>query len=126
MSKSKMVKKLNPKEITLDTRHTDLPATVGLVNEVRDELKMEIKGEVGSLRGEMNIFKAEMYAFREETRANFSKVDSKLDLLMAAIHRTQALMEEQRSENRIVLDSYKLLWQKQEQIDKSLTRLKGF
>ncbi len=126
MSKSKMVKKLNPKEITLDTRHTDLPATVGLVNEVRDELKMEIKGEVGSLRGEMNTFKAEMYAFRAETRANFSKVDSKLDLLMAAVHRTQALMEEQRSENRIVLDSYKLLWQKQEQIDKSLTRLKGF
>ncbi len=97
MPKKKVLKKSAVKVSSL-TGHDDLPASVGLVKEVRAELKSDIK----SLE---------------------HKMESKFEQVIAIVHRTQTLMEEQRSENRIVLDGIKALSERHERVD---GRLDGF
>lgn len=68
-----------------------MPASVGLVKEVRGELLAK-------------------------TDAGFKKIESQMQQMLAQTHRTLALMEEQRSENRIVLDGYKSVMERMDRI----------
>jgi len=70
-------------------KEADMPATRVLVREVRDELKADIR----SLEHKM------------ESRSK--ETDAKLEKMMAAIHRTQSLMEDQRGDNKAVMDGIK-------------------
>lgn len=76
----------------------DLPATIGFVRQARDEL-------------------------RADMRAIESRLSSKIEGVVAAVHGTQVLMEEQRSENRIVLDGLKLVLDRQDRLEKNFSRL---
>lgn len=78
-----------------------MPASVGLVSEVRDELvaqiqsvRTELKGEIQGLRTEV---KKDIHDFRTEFGVAIQQI-------LVASHRTQAIVEEQRAENRVVLD----------------------
>lgn len=123
----------------------DVPATVGLVVEVREELvakiegvRSELKGEIQSVRDELkgeiqsvrNELKGEIQSVRTELKGEIQSVRTELkgeiqsfrtelkgemnglrtDLsvgiqqVLAATHRSQAIAEEQRAENRIILE----------------------
>ncbi|MBI3294985.1 MAG: hypothetical protein HYZ71_09680 [Deltaproteobacteria bacterium] len=79
--------------------HDTAPATVGLVKEVRGELKAEIR----SLKKEMT---------------------AKIEAVLVGVHRTQALMEEQRGENRIVLDGLSTMLDRQDRLEGDVESLK--
>ncbi len=90
--------------------HDDLPASVGLVKAVRDELrseiravsielKTELKVEIGAVRGEIGGVKSEMHHLQGE------------------VHQMRVLMEEQRGEDRIVMDGLKMLFDRQSRIE---------
>lgn len=77
----------------------DVPASVGLVKAVRKELLSEIRGSEHRLTSQI-----------QET--------------LKSVHRTQVLMEEQRSENRIVLDGIQTLAQRQDRTETEMGELR--
>ncbi len=79
--------------------HNALPATVGFVKEVRSELKSEIR----SVAARLDSMDA--------------KWESKFQEILAVSHRTQAIVEEQRGENRIVLDGLRTMIERQDRIE---------
>jgi len=78
----------NPRTLT----HDALPASVGLVKQVRAELGAKIDSVE-------------------------RKLESQIQQVLVSTHRTQALMEEQRGENRIVLDGVKNVTERQDRME---------
>jgi peptidoglycan hydrolase CwlO-like protein len=141
--KIKMAKK-NSKDIA---RSKDIPATLGMLHHVRDDLKASIL----SLEHKMNSkFKSVDAQFKDvdarfdrvdarfnqvdarfnEVDARFDrmdakleKMDSKIDAMSSKIHQMHLLAEEQRGENRIVLDGLIVWIAKNEQLDERVTGL---
>ena len=87
-------KTLNDADI-LDPRssHDDLPTTVGLVKQVRLELRHDIRAIEKKLNSRLIAHDSQ-----------FESLKTRMEEHIAISHRTQVLMEEQRSENRIVMD----------------------
>lgn len=85
--------------MTSKRKNMDAPASAGLVIEVRSELISELHSldnKIGSVE---------------------KRLDSKIDKVLASVHRTQALMEEQRSENKVVLDGLKNVTERQDRVE---------
>lgn len=80
----------------------DVPATVGLVRAVRDELLAETR------------------AHRNETAAMEKRLEGKLELMTAEIRRSSVLIEEQHARNQIVLDGLKLVLDRQDRLEANL------
>lgn len=78
--------------------HASAPASVGLLRETRGELKADIRA--------VDLKIDRVYAKIEHLDA---KIEQKFQESVAIGHRCLALLEEQRSENRIVLDGLKLV-----------------
>jgi outer membrane murein-binding lipoprotein Lpp len=87
--------------------HNTMPASVGLVKEVRNELKSDIS----SLEHKVDSLEKRM--------------DSKFEQVIAMSHRTLTLMEEQRGENRIVLDGLQTLNERQDRMEIDLAELRA-
>lgn len=105
--------------------HKDVPATVGLVMEVRDELKAEIRSEIYGVKKEIHEVKAEIHEVKSEVhgvKAEVHGLKSQMQEVLKSVHHTQVLMEEQRSENRIVLDGLKNMMDRQDRIESEITR----
>jgi septation ring formation regulator EzrA len=100
--------------IKRNTSHRDMPASVGLVKEVRSELLAEIR----SVRHELGLVHNEVGSVRHELSSRMDKMDSRIESVLAGIHKTQVLMEEQRSENRVVLDGLKSVTDRQDNAEK--------
>lgn len=149
--------------------HDALPASVGLVKQVRLELKAEIKatqhalearmsqiderlsgldekntglgrgiqgldeklcrlegkvsgleGKVSGLEGRINgidVRLGKIDGRLSKIEGRVSSVESTMQEVLASVHRTQTLMEEQRSENRIVLDGLQVVIQRQDRFE---------
>jgi hypothetical protein len=93
--------------------HDSVPASVGLVKEVRDELRAEIRSVDHKVE-----------SLRHELKAEICEVKGSVEQVLVAVHRTQVLMEEQRGENRIVLDGLKTVIDRQERFERELTLLR--
>jgi chromosome segregation ATPase len=128
-------KKTKPLLETLN--HRDMPATNGLVTEVRNELlaKMSehdhkfaelghkidsLDHKVNSLDHKIDSLDHKVDSVDHRLSGEIQKLSGKIENLTASVHRSQALMEEQRSENRVVLDGIKLLMQRQDRTDADL------
>lgn len=122
-------------------RHDDLPATVGLVKEVRAELVARMDSIDHKLGSFDQRFEAMDQRFQsmdqrfesidhrfESIDHRFEAIDHKFEMVrheagqvaekvLSAIHRTQTLMEEQRGENKIVLDGIKLVMERQDRVE---------
>lgn len=94
------------KENTQNLTHDNVPATVGLVKEVREELRSEIR----SVDHKVDSLEHKLEAVRSELKAS-------IEDLKVSVHRTQVLMEEQRGENKIVLDGIKTLIERQDRLE---------
>ena len=73
-----------------------MPASVGLVKEVRDELRAGIRWldhRMGSFEHRMHSFDHKLDSFKDE-------LSRQIEGVMAIAHRTQVLVEEQRTETR--------------------------
>ncbi|MBI1860665.1 MAG: hypothetical protein HYR96_07085 [Deltaproteobacteria bacterium] len=84
-----------------------MPVSVGLVKEVRGELIARIE------------------SVDKKMEAGFKNVESQMQQMLVQTHRTLALMEEQRSENRIVLDGYKSVMERMDRIEDDQKNLRG-
>jgi hypothetical protein len=80
-------------------RANEMPASAGMLYNVRDELK----SDVSSLSRKM------------DTR--FAATDSKLDAMNSKIHQALLLVEEQNARNRIVFDGLTSLFTRQERTE---------
>ncbi len=125
-------KKVMPLAKLSRLRRNDVPASVRLVKEVRNELLFEtrsIRKEIGAAekRLESKIWSVESKISSVESKlaskissvdakvsalaskicsveSKICSVESKVDSISSTVHGMRVLMEEQRSENRIVLD----------------------
>ena len=129
--------------------HNDLPASVGLVKEVRSELVARITSvdlklasvdvnvasldakidsvdaKVASLDAKIDSVDAKFYSLDAKIDSVEKRLESKIEQVLVAVHRTQTLMEEQRSENRIVLDGLQNVIQRQDRMETELVELRG-
>jgi chromosome segregation ATPase len=130
-----MKKRKLPKSITKiqDLSHDAVPASVDLVKEVRDELKADIRSldhkissldhKINSLDHKISSLDHKIDSVEDGLVSKIELVNSKVDLVLVSVHRTQMLMEEQRGENRIVLDGIKNLIQKQDRLETDVGEL---
>lgn len=116
-----------------------MPATVGLVLEVREELRADLRGLEARMDSRFAALEAKMDSrfsgidgrfaeidgrFAEidvrfsEIDARFSAQGSKIEQILAAVHRTQAIVEEQRSENRVMLEALNGFVQRMDHLEK--------
>ena len=126
-----MKSKVKVKRAVVRMSHNDLPATVGLVKEVRNEVKADIRtlrAEMGNLRAEMGNLKSEMGTLRSEMGNLRSEMKGEMQIIKedlgSKIHRVLVVVEEQRSENRIVLDALKNLDERQDRLEGEVVDLK--
>jgi chromosome segregation ATPase len=124
----------------------DQPASRKMLHLVRDELKSDIRtlsrkmdsrfsendsklksidarfNEVDARFNEVDARFNEVDAQFKQVDARFSEMHARFDEMKADHFRTQVLLEEQHSNNRIVLEGLQGLWQRQERIEQGLNR----
>ena len=114
--KGRKAKRVTKDKVIRQMGHNDLPASVGLVKEVRSEILSEtrsirhdmsamenrltakihgLEGKMGGFDGRMGAFQGRMDAFE----GRMDGLDSKIDQVLSEVHGTRVLIEEQRSEN---------------------------
>ena len=108
--------------------HSNIPATVGLVHEVRKELKAEIRGvgrKVDSLESKIDSLEGKIGSFEKRMISFEARMESKHSETMSVAHGTKILIEEQRAENRIVLDGLQTFMERHDRIEAHLGNLKN-
>jgi uncharacterized protein YhaN len=115
-------------------RHDELPASVGLVKEIRNELLAEIRSldhKLGSVDHRVDSLDHKVDSLDHKVDSLEHKVDSlehrmmaKFEESLAVAHRTQVLMEEQRNENRIVFDGLKTFIERQNRMETELAEVR--
>ena len=106
--------------------HGDLPASVSLVKEVRDELRAHISSKVEAVQSNLEGLRSNVESLRSEVhgvKAELHEVKGRVDQVLVAVHASQVLFEEQRSENRIVLDGIKMVMERQDRVESRLAQL---
>ncbi|MBI1861681.1 MAG: hypothetical protein HYR96_12260 [Deltaproteobacteria bacterium] len=113
--------------------HDTAPATVGLVKRVRSELKSEIRALGHRIDSKLSLIDSRFSATDSKLStmdskfsaidSRFSSIDAKLETIMTMHHRTLVLMEEQRNENRIVLDGLNNLTERSDRMEGRIDRL---
>jgi hypothetical protein len=93
--------------------HDTVPASVKLVKTVRNELKADIQS-----------VQSELKAVESRLDSKISTLDSKIEKTIGNTHRIQVLMEEQRSENRIVLDGLKNMMERQDRLEAEIKEVR--
>ena len=79
-------------------RVSDIPVTTRHLELVKQELKSDIT------------------TLRLETKSGFTKMEADMSHVKSAVFQMQALLEEQNSRNRIALDGYAAVYEKQTSI----------
>ncbi len=114
--------------------HYDLPASVGIVMETREELlnKMdatkhhfdgkfnELKSDVKQLNSDVSVLKVDVKQLKtdvSELRVDVKQLKTDMSEVKSTVHRIQAIVEEQRNENRIVLDGLKTMIDRQDRVE---------
>ena len=136
----------------LPERSRDVPATQGMLEGVRSELKSEIR----SVRSEMNSRFIEVHSKIDATSASLNarmdaldaslnarmdaldaslnarmdalsaKIDAQFETMNATLFRMAVLSEEQRAENRIVLEALTGMMQRQDRLEGRVDVLERF
>ena len=105
MPKKKVSEKSEPKPQFMSSSR-ELPATQGMLQLVRSELKADIRG-----------LSSEMKAGFIQMDSKFERVLSEFEHVRSDVARVGILVEEQNSNNRVVLEGLTGLWQRQERIE---------
>ncbi len=100
----------------------DLPASQGMLQLVRTELKADIR----SLSSEMKAGFSQMDARFKQVDSKFNQVQSQLDHVLSDVARIGFLVEEQNANNRVVLEGLTGLWQRQERVETRVDDVEKF
>jgi tetrahydromethanopterin S-methyltransferase subunit G len=100
----KAKKKATSNKRVVPKKSSDIPATKRHL----DDFRSELKSEIASLN--LRISSLE------------SKIDSKFEEVLAAIHKNSALVEAQEDRNKYVLDGYSQLYKRQEDLEEKVDR----
>ena len=107
-------------------KNGDQPATRRMLSLVRDELKSEIRALDRKADARFVRIESRLTETRDEMKTAFAQMESRLgemkDEMKTELIRTQILLEEQHSNNRIVLEGLQALWQRQDRIEKKVDR----
>lgn len=105
----------------------DLPATQGMLQLVRRELKSEMRAgfrqmesrfdQIDSRFAQMDSRFAQVDSGFAESNSRFAQMDSKLEQVLSEVARIGLLVEEQNSRNRIVMEGLTGLFQRQERVE---------
>ena len=102
-------------------RSEDQPASRKLVYLVRDELKADIRRVETRLETKMDAGFSEVKTEMSQLRSEMTQMQADLKAeLKADLFRMQILLEEQHSNNRIVLEGLQALWQRQDRIEQRI------
>ncbi len=113
---------------------TELKGEMGSLRSELGVVDTSLKAEIGALRGElgavdtslkaeMGSLKGELGKVQTELKTEIGSVKSELYGLRGSIHRVEVLMEEQRNEDRIVMDGLKTLFDRQSRIEEDFKAL---
>ncbi len=102
-------------------RVKDLPATRGMLQLVRGELKADLRGFRTEVRGEFAKVRSEVKTESAALRAEVSRLSVKVEGIGTEVARLGVLFEEQNANNRIVLEGLSGLWHRQERIESRIT-----
>lgn len=134
---------LNMKKRIKALTHDTVPASVKLVKTVRSELRADIRSVQSELKAVESRLESKIFALDSKISKLDSKIstfdskistldskvstlDSKIEKTIANTHRIQVLMEEQRSENRIVLDGLKNMMERQDRLESEIKEVRRF
>lgn len=92
----------------------DQPASRKLLKLVGAELRAEIRALDAK-------FEARFLAIDAKSESRFASIEATLKEMRVEIARQSVLLEEQNSNNRIVLEGLQALWQRQERIEKTFS-----
>lgn len=99
----------------------ELAAQIGSVRTDLDSkiggLRTELKSEISDLRTDLEAQISGLRAEIGELRTEFREMKNDLSEMKTAYTRMEILLEEQNSNNRIVLDAIQALWQRQDRIE---------
>src|SRR4051812_30210090 len=95
----KKVQEKNASEFKYRARLKDLPASQGMLQLVRNELKADLRG------------------LRAEMKSGFNGADSRFEQVLSEVARVGLHVEEQNSRNQIVLEGLSGLFQRQERVE---------
>ncbi|PCI27077.1 hypothetical protein COB52_05405 [Candidatus Kaiserbacteria bacterium] len=107
----------------VDTKKSaELPVTQKMLNATRNELKSEFASvflKIDAVNKKVDAVDKKVDALKDEMNSRFSQSDSKLEKVLAAIHRMTALVEEQDNRNKYVLDGYAVLNARMDRLEQS-------
>lgn len=127
--------RLYPKD-RLSPKEKDLPATRGMLWLVRTELKEEMNAgfhqvgsaiakisvEIGRMSSEMSQMRSDMSQMRSELKSEMSQLSSEMKSELA---RQGVLIEEQRADNRIVLEALTGQAQRQDRLERRMDEVEN-
>lgn len=106
-----MQKKKPNVDVKFPKNSRDLPASQGMLQLVRSELKSDIRG----LRSEMKSGFDQMNSKFSQVDSKFNHMDSKFEQVLSEVSRIGTMIEEQNSRNQVVLEGLTGLYQRQDQ-----------
>lgn len=129
-----MNKKKTETTFNFAPRAKDLPATQGMLQLVRTELKADIRelrsetkagfqqmesrfNQIDAKFNQIDSRFSQMDSKFSQMDSRFSQMDSKFERVLSEVARIGVLVEEQNSNNRVVLEGLTGLWQRQERIE---------
>jgi methyl-accepting chemotaxis protein len=125
----------------LSAKSKDLPATHGMLDHVRSELKADIRGlrsemksgfrqmdsrfeqvdsrfeQVDSRFEQIDARFEQMNSRFSQVDSRFEQIDSKLEQVLSQVSRVGTLVEEQNSRNQVVLEGLTGLYRRQDRIE---------
>lgn len=134
---------LRTSEAQLPPKSKDLPATQGMLQLVRTELKADVRELRSSMTAEFKQVDAkfnhvdarfnQIDARFNQVDARFNETDAKIERVLGAVHRVASevarigvLVEEQNSKNRIVLEGLTGLAQRQDRVESGFADIQKF
>ncbi|MGK5090116.1 hypothetical protein WDW86_21410 [Bdellovibrionota bacterium FG-2] len=98
----------------------DLPATQGMLQLVRAELKADIRSLSSEMKAGFNQIDSKFSQVDSkfsQVDSRFNQVDSKLERVLSDVARIGVIVEEQNANNRVVLEGLTGFWQRQERVE---------
>jgi hypothetical protein len=122
-------------DVKLPTRSQDTPATQGMLLEFRGEMNHQLSGLRNHTESRFDKIEScfdlidsrfdkidsrfnKMESRFDKIDSRFNTLEAKLDAMHALMHAANLRAEEQRSENRVVMDGLTSLFQRQDRVEK--------
>jgi len=101
--------------MTEPKKSDDIPATKRMIDELSDELKSDnasLSLKISSMDSRISSLDSKIDSVKDELKSDIMK-------LTAAVHRSNALVEEQNNKNNFVLDGYAQIYDQIKDLQKN-------